>query len=143
MNRSTATIVTVALALAGAPLAAQTSSLDQASNRTSNDAQLAAESLSDGESLRAIAQLRAALGQQPGDPALLINLGIAYAQAGSDGEALESFEAALASREIVELETADGRATDSRRLARRAIAMLERGEFRAEDQTSQQLSLRD
>ena len=139
MNRSTATFVTAALALAAAPLAAQSSSSDLGSN----DAQLAAESLSDGENRRAIAQLRAALEQQPGDPALLINLGIAYAQAGSDSEALENFQAALSSREIVELETADGRATDSRRLARRAIAMLQRGEFRAEEQSSRQVSFRD
>ncbi len=137
MTHTLATGIAFAIALAGAPLAAQNQSAQ------SGDGQLAAQTLSDGESVRAIAQLRAALDQSPGDPALLINLGIAYAQSGSDAEALEAFEAAMSSRDVVELETAEGRATDSRRLARRAIRMLERGEFRTGGQDSAQLSLRD
>ena len=85
--------------------------------------------------------LKAELEEHPGDPALLINLGIAYAQNGSTAEARKSFEAALASREVVELETANGTATDSRRLARRALAMLSRGEFRPSGAGSDRLTL--
>lgn len=107
-----------------------------------SDEGLASETLADGQSLRAISMLEAELAQHPGDPALLINLGIAHAQRGNDAEARTSFEAALASRNVIELETADGRTTDSRRLARQAIAMLDRGEFRPVGQTDQ-FSLRD
>jgi hypothetical protein len=41
---------------------------------------------------------------------------------------------------VVELDTADGSATDSRRLARKALKMLERGEFRSR---SEQLTYRN
>ncbi|WP_416228124.1 tetratricopeptide repeat protein [Qipengyuania sp. ASV99] len=107
----------------------------------SADAGLAAETLADGESVRAIAMLKAELAEYPGDPALLINLGIAYAQSGSIAEARKSFEAALEAREVVELETANGSATDSRRLARRALAMLSRGEFRPAGSGNDQLTM--
>ena len=107
------------------------------------DAGLAAASLSEGESVRAIAMLRAELEQYPEDPALLINLGIAYAQTGSDSEARSAFEAAMASRDAFELETADGTTSDSRRLARRAIAMLNRGEFRSSSMRTGQLTLNE
>lgn len=117
-----------------APLSAQSS--------VSTDEGLAAETLANGNTTRAIQMLEAQLQEYPGDPALLINLGIAHARNGSEAEALASFEAALASREVIELEVADGRTTDSRRLARQAIAMLQRGEFRPQGQ-SDQFSLRN
>jgi hypothetical protein len=63
------------------------------------------------------------------DPARSINLGIAYARKGDDALARQLFEAARDSAERVELETAEGDWIDSRRLARQALAMLERGEF--------------
>lgn len=107
------------------------------------DETLFAQTLSQGESVRAIAELKTALEQYPGDPAILINLGIAYAQAGASAEARESFEAALSNRDVVELETAEGDMTDSRRLARRALAMLERGKFRSQAASSTQFTLRD
>jgi len=97
-----------------------------------SDAPLAAESISKGENLRAIAMLEEQLDEHPGDPALLINLGIAHAQRGEDRQANDYFEAAMHSRYAIDLETADGSLIDSRRLARRAQAMLERGEFRPE-----------
>lgn len=107
------------------------------------DAGLAAETLAEGENLRAIALLKAELEAYPGDPALLINLGIAQAQRGNEAEARANFEAALAGREMVELETVDGRETDSRRLARLAISMLDRGEFLPALRSSEQFTLRD
>jgi len=109
----------------------------------SGDETLAAETLSAGESIRAISMLRTALEEQPNDPALLINLGIAYAQSGNDAEARASFEAAFASRTVIELETANGDSMDSQRLARRALGMLERGEFRETVPVPRQLTLRD
>ncbi|MEM7781016.1 MAG: tetratricopeptide repeat protein [Pseudomonadota bacterium] len=121
----------------GAPLAAQ----NAPSGEVSEDADLAADTLSEGQTAAAITMLEAELEQAPGDPALLINLGIAHAQTGNAGEARANFEAAMRSRTVVELETANGTTTDSRRLARRALSMLERGAFRQE--SSSQLTLRD
>jgi len=63
------------------------------------------------------------------DPARLINHGIALARLGRYDEARADFESAAAARESVELETATGNWVDSRRLAKRAIAMLDKGEF--------------
>ena len=68
---------------------------------------------------------------------------IAQAQRGNNAEARTLFEAAMRSREVVDLETANGSATDSRRLARLALAMLDRGEFRSEARTASQFTLRD
>lgn len=124
------------LTVTAAPIAAQ--------NAVPTDAGLAAETLSDGRTMQAIAQLKAELEMHPGDPAVLINLGIAQAQSGNEADARDSFEMAMRSREVVELETANGTTTDSRRLARHAIAMLDRGEFRpAPQRNSSQFTLRD
>lgn len=94
------------------------------------DAELSAGKIARGETTTAIASLEIERETSPNDPALLINLGIAYAHMGKEAKAREMFEAALKSDEQLELETADGNARDSRKLARKAIAMLERGEFR-------------
>lgn len=123
------------LASGFAPLAAQ--------EAVATDAGLAADTLADGRTMQAIAQLEAELDLHPGDPAVLINLGIAQAQSGREDEARASFEAAMRSRDVVELETASGSATDSRRLARHALAMLDRGEFRPEPRGGSQFTLRD
>lgn len=63
------------------------------------------------------------------DPARLINHGIALARTGNYEAARADFEAAANARDSVELETADGQWVDSRRLARKALAMLDKGEF--------------
>ena len=64
-----------------------------------------------------------------GDPAGLINLGIAYARNGDSRKAKALFEEAYNARDRVELETATGAWVDSRTLARRALAMLDSGEL--------------
>lgn len=92
--------------------------------------ELAAQPLAAGQAKRALATLEKARAADPHDAAVLINLGIAYAQAGDEAKARDAFEQALACHEVVELDTADGNATDSRRLARKALKMLARGEFR-------------
>ena len=63
------------------------------------------------------------------DPARLINHGIALARTGNYDAARAEFEAAAGARNSIELETADGEWVDSRRLARKALAMLDKGEF--------------
>ena len=68
-------------ALLAAPVAAQ--------SEEPTDAGLAAETLEQGESVRAIAMLESELAKFPGDPALQINLGIAQAQAGNEAAARE------------------------------------------------------
>jgi Tfp pilus assembly protein PilF len=103
------------------------------------EGELAAQPLALGRAEQALAMLENASAADPHDAAVLINLGIAYAQMGHETKARAAFEQALACHEVVELQTADGSATDSRRLARKALKMLERGEFR----TAQQFTYRD
>lgn len=105
--------------------------------------ELAAGTISAGHADRAIATLEKASAADPQDAAVLINLGIAYAQTGDEVRAREAFQQALACEEVIELETADGSATDSRRLAKKALKMLERGEFRSPAVSAGQLSYRD
>lgn len=90
---------------------------------------LESDKLAQGRALTAIAALEKHVEEAPEDPGLLINLGIAHAQAGNTQAARAMFERALTSPEPIELETADGDITDSRRLARKALRMLENGEF--------------
>jgi tetratricopeptide (TPR) repeat protein len=105
--------------------------------------ELAAQTLAAGREDEALATLQRASAANPHDPAVLINLGIAYAHSGDEAKARAAFEAALTCHEVVELDTADGSATDSRRLARKAIKMLERGEFRSQATRSEQLTYRN
>lgn len=65
------------------------------------------------------------------DPAVLINLGTAYARQGSTDKALAALRAAVASPERYDLELADGRWMDSREVARIALANLQRGTAQA------------
>ena len=105
--------------------------------------ELAVQPLVAGRSEQALATLEKASAADPHDAAVLINLGIAYAQAGDEAKARVAFEQALACDEVIELDTADGTSTDSRRLARKAIKMLKRGEFRPVPARAGQLTLRD
>ena len=126
----------IAIAIA-TPGAADTASL------ADEKASLAVASLSQGREVEAIRVLERELVNAPTDPAVLINLGIAYAQQGDDAKARALFDAAMTSDDVIELETASGATVDSRKLARRAIAMLDRGEFRPLDQSSDQLTMRE
>lgn len=105
--------------------------------------ELAAQTLAAGHEDEALVTLERASAANPHDPAVLINLGIAYAQNGEEAKARAAFEAALTCHEVVELDTADGNATDSRRLARKALKMLARGEFRSEATRGEQLTYRN
>jgi tetratricopeptide (TPR) repeat protein len=65
------------------------------------------------------------------DPAVLINLGTAYAQQGATDKALAAFRAAIASRDRYDLELADGSWMDSREAARVALGNLQRATAQA------------
>lgn len=132
-----------AIALA---LVAATPATGASSTHLQSDAEtrgLAAQPLAAGRMTEALAVLERASAANPHDAAVLINLGIAYAQAGEEAKARAAFEQAVACHEVVELDTADGTATDSRRLARKALKMLARGEFRAESSRTGALTYRD
>jgi len=107
-----------------------------------NPPELAVTPLAAGRTDQALATLEAASAADPHDAAVLINLGIAYAHAGEEAKARAAFEQAVACHEVIELDTADGSTTDSRRLARKALKMLERGEFRPAAR-NEQITLRN
>lgn len=115
-------------AMAAMPLA-QPAGIDVAALSTA-DEELASATLASGEIEAAARKLEEALRDAPEDPALLINLGIAKANTGEMDAARDLFTRALTSDEPIELETAEGKSTDSRRLAREALSMLDRGAFR-------------
>ncbi|MEM6907941.1 MAG: tetratricopeptide repeat protein [Pseudomonadota bacterium] len=119
--------LTMALLIAANPGAASDQVATAKPTKTSN---LGAEALASGREADAIVALEQLRENNPADPALLINLGIAYAHRGDEDRAQQMFEAALSSRDVIELETASGSITDSRRLARKALTMLARGEFK-------------
>jgi len=135
----------LALALAAAsPLAeAREAPVSPAGAAPEATSELAARALGAGRADEAVAALEKASAANPRDAAVLINLGIAYAQTGDEARARDAFRQALACEEVVELTTAEGLATDSRRLARKALKMLERGEFRTAAMSAGQLSYRD
>jgi Flp pilus assembly protein TadD len=82
------------------------------------------EELADGDTQRAIAQLEAMGALTSNDPALLINLGSAYARMGRTADARALFTRARDAREHYDLELAGGAWVDSRRAATLALAQL-------------------
>lgn len=103
----------------------------------------AVQPMAAGRMDEALARLEQASAAKPHDAALMINLGIAYAQRGDAAKARSAFEQAAACHEIIELTTADGSLTDSRRLARKALKMLARGEFAVQPARAGQLTYKD
>ncbi|MDZ4307412.1 hypothetical protein [Allopontixanthobacter sp.] len=112
--------------LAGAP----TQVAQQADASTVAPVDVAYEELADGKNIAAIERIEQNPDLERDDPARLINLGIAYARRGDDQTAREMFTAAARNQQRYRLETVQGDWMDSRDLARRALAMLDRGEFR-------------
>lgn len=86
---------------------------------------VAYEALASGEARAAVAALEGLRSENPGDPALLINLGSAYAELGQLDRAEECFRAAADSNVRYQLELADGSWIDSRHAARTALLNLE------------------
>jgi tetratricopeptide (TPR) repeat protein len=89
-------------------------------------ADVAYEELAAGRTEGAIASLEASLRETPGDPALLINLGTAYARAGRMEEARDAFRAAISAEDRYRVQLADGSWEDSRKIARLALDSLDR-----------------
>ena len=87
--------------------------------------EVAYEALAERRDTDAVAQLEARLLEEPNDPALLINLGTAYARVGKTERAAAAFRAAIDSDTRYRLELADGSWIDSRQAARLALAGLE------------------
>lgn len=81
--------------------------------------------LTTGNADAAVRKLEESLGSE-NDPAVLINLGTAYAKQGATDKALAAFRAAVASRDRYDLELADGSWMDSREAARIALGNLQR-----------------
>lgn len=86
---------------------------------------VAYEALSAGEAGSAIEALEGLRAENPGDPALLINLGSAYAAIGDVARAEAAYREAEGSEIRYQLELADGTWIDSRRAARTALRALE------------------
>jgi len=110
-------IVSILISVQSAPQAAEARDSADQSNA-------AYEELSTGQTEAAIARLHAALRENPGDPALLINLGTAYSRLGRINEARDAFRAAIASEDRYQLQLADGTWEDSRKAARIALNTL-------------------
>lgn len=86
---------------------------------------VAYEQLSTGEARAAIEALEMLRADNAGDPALLINLGSAYAAIGDLAKAEAAYREAATSDIRYQLELADGSWVDSRRAARTALRALE------------------
>lgn len=121
--------IALALAAQGAEIDSAASPEAQA-DITVEGMELAADLILTGQKDAAINRLEQQRDVNPDDPAVLINLGIAYAHVGAEKEARAAFKSALGSDDVQDLETADGRTLDSRILAREALQMLAGGEFR-------------
>jgi cytochrome c-type biogenesis protein CcmH/NrfG len=89
-------------------------------------ADVAYEELAAGRTEGAIASLETSLKETPDDPALLINLGTAYARAGRMDDARDAFRAAIAAEDRYRVQLADGSWEDSRKVARLALDSLDR-----------------
>jgi Flp pilus assembly protein TadD len=89
---------------------------------------VAYQELASGRAEQAIARIRANPEIESDDPAALINLGTAHARLGRMDEARDFFMAAVASTNRYDLQLADGRWVDSRRAARMALSIQDRGE---------------
>ncbi|MDF1834878.1 MAG: tetratricopeptide repeat protein [Alteraurantiacibacter sp. bin_em_oilr2.035] len=87
--------------------------------------EVAYEELLAGDDAAAITVLEAELAQNPGDPAVLINLGAAYARIGNWERAEHYYSTARDGQREYQLELANGRWLDSRDAARLALASVE------------------
>jgi len=112
----------------GVLLFAQVSSVG-VENVANDERDAAYEELANGEARAAIARLETALQDNPDDPALLINLGSAYAEIGDVDQARVHYAAAADSDIRYRLELANGEWLDSRRAARLAIRALDDDAF--------------
>ena len=83
---------------------------------------LAVSAIGRGDWRVAEANLGAMRGVRADDPARLINLGTVYFETGRSGEALQTWQRALAAKHHYMVETVDGRTVSTEQLAREALA---------------------
>ncbi len=114
------------LVLAALAAAAQLTSTPGVEPGGIEQREVAYEAIAEGRADDAIHALEAQLAKNPHDPALLINLGAAYAKHGDAERAARAYQAAIDSGTRYELELADGTWTDSRQAARRGLETLRR-----------------
>lgn len=110
--------------------------VDQADASNMKPVDVAFEELSGGQNEIAIERIEQNSELDNDDPARLINLGIAHARQGDDIRARALFTAAAMNESRYQLETAQGDWVDSRVLARRALSMMNRGDFRTTDRVA-------
>ena len=106
--------------------AAQLTSTPGVEPATAEQREVAYEDIAAGRTAQAIRAIEARLEADPDDPALLINLGAAYAREGDAARAARAFQAAIDSETRYDLELHDGSWVDSRRAARQALETLQR-----------------
>ncbi len=99
----------------------------QASAGNAQTVEVAFEELKAQENTAAIEKIEVSKALEEGDPASLINLGIAHAREGRVTEARTFFNAAATTATRYRLETATGEWVDSRWLAKKALALLDEG----------------
>lgn len=103
--------------------------LAQGPAQSMDKVEVAYEELATGQNSAAIARIERTSSADSEDPARLINLAIAHAREGRVEAARALFMDAARLDTRYRLETADGQWMDSRDLARRGLAMLDRGEI--------------
>ncbi|WP_126173702.1 hypothetical protein [Altericroceibacterium xinjiangense] len=87
---------------------------------------VAFEEMAQDRTETAIARLEGAAEPHASEPALLINLGTAYAREGRTLDAERMYRAAITSEKRYDVELADGRWVDSRSAAKLALEHLDR-----------------
>ncbi len=95
---------------------------------TAGPVDVAYDALTAGDDRAAVSRLETKA--DANDPAVLINLGVAYARQGDNARARAAFEKVIAA-ERFDLETASGAWVDSRALAFKALAALDSGNLAA------------
>lgn len=86
------------------------------------------DDLAAGRARQAMDRIKAGGALRQSDPSALINMGSAEAMLGHTDKAGAMYRAAIASKTQYDLQLADGSWMDSRRAARLALTMLDRGE---------------
>jgi Tfp pilus assembly protein PilF len=86
--------------------------------------ELGYDALMAGDNQRAAQQILAHADENTSDPAKLLNLGRAYQRMGRNADAIRMFQSAITSRDIFEVELADGTIMSSREAAKIALAQF-------------------
>ena len=86
--------------------------------------ELGYDALMAGDNQRAVQQILAHADENTSDPAKLLNLGRAYQRMGRHSDAIRMYQSAITSRDIFDVELADGTIMSSRDAAKIALAQF-------------------